>query len=103
MKLFSYGIGRSDIVCGDCKSGKQTKIPHKVVQASRTSNCFELLHMDLMGPAHHKSLSGKEYIFVVVDDFSRYTWVVFLANKTETLQSFFELCKCLTKEKHHEN
>nr|GEV97984.1 retrovirus-related Pol polyprotein from transposon TNT 1-94 [Tanacetum cinerariifolium] len=42
------------------------------------------LHMDLFGPTFVKSLNKKSYCLVVTDDYSRFTWVFFLANKDET-------------------
>jgi len=41
-----------------------------------------------MGPVHVESINGKKYIFVLVDDFSRYTWVLFLREKSEAVESF---------------
>ncbi|XP_024195881.1 uncharacterized protein LOC112199047 [Rosa chinensis] len=43
--------GKTDKICGDCKIGKQTKAPHKVVNSATTTKILELLHMDQMGPA----------------------------------------------------
>jgi transposase InsO family protein len=40
--------------------------------------------MDLVGPAHVCSADGKWYVLVIVDDYSRYAWVFFLADKGET-------------------
>ncbi|GJT91502.1 retrovirus-related pol polyprotein from transposon TNT 1-94 [Tanacetum coccineum] len=48
------------------------------------SSNMELLHMDLCGPMRVASINGKKYILVIVDDFSRYTWVYFLCSKDET-------------------
>ncbi|GKB48697.1 retrovirus-related pol polyprotein from transposon TNT 1-94 [Tanacetum coccineum] len=45
---------------------------------------LELLHMDLCGPMRVASINGKKYILVIVDDYSRYTWVYFLHSKDET-------------------
>ncbi|MGR6722299.1 GAG-pre-integrase domain-containing protein, partial [Aeromonas veronii] len=63
-------------VCGDCLKGKQTRVPHPSVQhdgqQGGSTHCFQLLHMDLMGPIEVDSLSGMRYSFVIVDDFSRY-------------------------------
>nr|GFA98779.1 hypothetical protein [Tanacetum cinerariifolium] len=42
-----------------------------------------LLHMDLCGPMCIESINGKRYVLVVVDDYSRYTWVFFLHSKDE--------------------
>jgi hypothetical protein len=43
-----------------------------------TSRPLELLHMDLFGPVAYLSIGGSKYGLVVVDDFSRFTWVFFL-------------------------
>lgn len=55
--------------------------------------------MDLMGPIQTESLCGCRYIFVLVDDFSRFTWVRFLREKSETLHIFKMLALQLTNEK----
>ena len=44
--------------------------------------------MDLFGPTRSLSLSGKKYGYVLVDDFSRFTWVFFLTNKNEAFNKF---------------
>ena len=63
----------SNVVCGPCQLGKQTKAKHPGTQTSATSRPLELLHLDLMGPTRTESLGDKRYIMVVVDDFTRYT------------------------------
>ena len=65
----------------------------------QTSRPLELLHIDLMGPARVQSLGGKKYILVVVDDFTRYTWVVLLKDKVEAPEKMIHLCKKLQVEK----
>ena len=52
--------------------------------------------MDLCGPIRVKTPKGKQYLFVIVDDFSRYTWVIFLKDKSEALFEFSKLYKILT-------
>ena len=52
-----------------------------------------------MGPARVQSLGEKKYIRVVVDDFTRYTWVVLLKDKVEALEKMIHLCKKLQVEK----
>jgi transposase InsO family protein len=49
-----------------------------------TSIPLELLHMDLFGPIAYLSIGGSKYGLVIVDDFSRFTWVFFLQDKSET-------------------
>ena len=68
----------SNVVCGPCQLGKQTKAKHPRTQTSTISRPLEFLDLDLIGPTRTKSLGGKRYIIVVVDDFTRYTWVILL-------------------------
>ena len=91
----------SDGKCKSCQLGKQLKITHKSVSDINTSKVLELLHMDLMGPIQIESLNGKRYIFVCVDDFSRYTWVDFLKEKYDTFDAFKTLCLKLKVEKEY--
>ncbi|CAJ2665853.1 unnamed protein product [Trifolium pratense] len=86
-------------ICGECQIGKQTKVSHQKLQHLSTSRVLELLHMDLMGPIQVESLGGKKYVLVIVDDFSRYTWVNFIREKSETFEEFKNLCVQLQKEK----
>ena len=55
--------------------------------------------MDLMGPMQVESLGGKKYAYVVVDDYSRFTWVNFVRNKSEVFEVFKELCQKIQREK----
>ena len=43
-----------------------------------------LFRSDLFGPLTIASLGGKKYCLVIVDDYSRYTWVFFFKKKSET-------------------
>ena len=58
--------------------------------------------MDLFGPISTASLSGKYYGYVIVDDYSRYTWVHFLRSKNEAFQNFIKFSKTVQKEKDAE-
>ena len=53
-----------------------------------------------MGPARVQSLGGMKYILIVVDDFTRYTWVVLLKDKSEVANKMIHLCKKLQVEKN---
>jgi len=52
-----------------------------------------LLHTDLCGPSAIESVGGNQYILVVVDDFSRYTWVFFLKHKSEATSQLINFIK----------
>ena len=68
-------------ICDACQLGKQTKNPFKSKNIISTSRPLKLLHMDLFRPTRTTSLGGKRYGLVIVDDYSRFTWVFFLAYK----------------------
>ena len=80
------------MVCGPCQLGKYTKSKHLGTQTSATSKPLELLHLDLMGPTRTESLGGKRYILVMVDDFTRYIWVILLRSKSNALEHIEALC-----------
>ena len=90
----------SNVVCGPCQLGKQTKAKHLSTQTSTTSRPLELLHLDLMGPTRTESLGGKRYIMVAVDDFTRYTWVILLRSKSDAPEHIEALCIRLQNEKN---
>ena len=55
--------------------------------------------MDLFDFIRTASLSGKLYAFVIVDDYSHYTWILFLTHKNEDHKAFVKLCKRVQNEK----
>ena len=57
--------------------------------------------MDTVGPARVRSVGGKWYILVIMDDFSRYSWVFFLETKDEAFQYFRDLALGLQNELPH--
>ncbi|KAM2204349.1 hypothetical protein ACFX1S_023996 [Malus domestica] len=92
--------GKQEGVCGACQIGKQTKSAHSPKNFISTSQPLQLMHMDLVGPVQTESLGGKKYILVLVDDFSRYTWVAFLHDKSEAFKSFHILCIKIQTERN---
>ncbi|XP_075659119.1 uncharacterized protein LOC142628998 [Castanea sativa] len=92
-----------NVVCRPCQLGKQTKSKHPGTQTSSTSRPLELLHVDLMGLTQTKSLRGKRYIMVVVDDLIRYSWVILLRSKSDAPEHIEALCTRLQHEKSLKN
>jgi len=82
-----------DHLCDACAKCKMTKSTHKSKPFPNTQAPLELLHVDLCGPMRVQTKHGKKYVLVVVDDYSRYTWVFFLANKSETSQILIDFLK----------
>ena len=89
-------------ICGECQIGKQTRKSHKRLQHISSSRVLELFHVDLMGPMQTESLGGTRYVFVCVDDYSRYTWVDFVREKSDTFDVFKKtLLASPTRERRH--
>ncbi|WVZ89592.1 hypothetical protein U9M48_035973 [Paspalum notatum var. saurae] len=89
-----------DLVCHPCRHGKIVAASHISVSQVMTSYPGELLHMDTVGPARVASVSGKWYVLVVVDDFSRFSWVFFMEFKDEAFGFFRDLVLRLRNESH---
>ena len=53
-----------------------------------TTRLFELLHLDIFELTRTVNLGGKKYSLVIVDDFSRFTWVIFLVHKDKAYEAF---------------
>ena len=70
---------------------------HKKLQHLTTTIVLELLHVDLMGPMQVESLGGKRYAFVCVDDYSRFTWISFIRENSDTFDVFKDLCLRIQK------
>ena len=70
-----------NLVCHLCRHGKMIAASHTPVNQVMTSHPGELLHMNTVGPSQVMSVGGKWYVLVIVDDFSRYSWVFFHENQ----------------------
>jgi hypothetical protein len=70
-------------ICGPYQLEKQIKSLHRKTSSINTSSLLELMHMDLMSRTRSLSIGGKRFIMVMVDDFSRYTWVTMLREKSK--------------------
>jgi len=77
-----------DKVCSACQAGKQVANLHPSKSTMSTSRPLKLLLMDLFNPTTYRSIRGNCYCLVVVDDYSRYTWVFFLNDKANTYDIF---------------
>jgi transposase InsO family protein len=75
---------QKDLVCAPCSRGKMVAASHPPLTSVMTERSCELFHLDLVGPARVCSVGGKWYVLVIMDDYSRYAWVFFLADKGET-------------------
>ncbi|GJR99466.1 putative ribonuclease H-like domain-containing protein [Tanacetum coccineum] len=92
----------NDQTCVVCLKGKQHKASYKSKILNSITQLLFMLHMDLFGPTFVSSLMNKKYCLVVTDDYSRFSWVFFLATKDETsgiLKSFITKVENLVDKK----
>ncbi|GKB16896.1 retrovirus-related pol polyprotein from transposon TNT 1-94 [Tanacetum coccineum] len=76
-----------------CALGKSKKSSHQPKAEDTNQEKLYLLHMDLCGPMRVASINGKRYILVIVDDYSRFTWVRFLKTKDEAPAAIIKCIK----------
>ena len=82
-----------DSLCDACQLGKLRKNSFKLKDMISTSKPLELLHLDLFGPSQILSINHSKYVFVIVDDYSRFTWTIFLKHKSDTFECFKNFTK----------
>nr|GEX21387.1 integrase, catalytic region, zinc finger, CCHC-type, peptidase aspartic, catalytic [Tanacetum cinerariifolium] len=70
-------------LCPSCEQGKSKRASHPPKPVPNSRQRLHLLHMNLCGPMRIASINGKRYVLVIVEDYSRYTWVHFLRSKDE--------------------
>ncbi|GJZ00001.1 retrovirus-related pol polyprotein from transposon TNT 1-94 [Tanacetum coccineum] len=100
-KLAKYGLARGiprlkfqkDHLCSAYALGKSKKSSHQPKAEDTNQEKLYLLHMDLCGPMRVASINGKRYILVIVDDYSRFTWVRFLRTKDEGPEAIIKCIK----------
>jgi hypothetical protein len=88
----------SNRVCAPCHHGKTIIAFHSPVNTMMTEQPRHLLHMDTVGPSQVRSMGGKSYVLVIVDDYSHYSWVSFLESKDEVFEHFWSLALGLNNE-----
>ncbi|GJX75466.1 retrovirus-related pol polyprotein from transposon TNT 1-94 [Tanacetum coccineum] len=84
-----------DHLCSACAIGKSKKKLHKPKSEDTNQEKLYLLHMDLCGPMRVASVNGKKYILVIVDDYSRFTWVKCLRSKDEAPDFIIKFLKMI--------
>ncbi|GJW77912.1 retrovirus-related pol polyprotein from transposon TNT 1-94 [Tanacetum coccineum] len=83
-------------LCPSCEQGKSKRASHPPKPVPNSKQRLHLLHMDLCGPMRIASINGKRYVLVIVDDYSRYTWVHFLRSKDEAPEVIKTFLKRIT-------
>ena len=77
----------TNVICKHYQHGKQTKVEFKTKEYSMTRP-IEIVHTDLCGKMRTKGLEGELYFMLLIDDYTRMTWVCFLKKKSEAFECF---------------
>jgi transposase InsO family protein len=85
-----------DSVCKPCQVGKLTRTQFKSKSSTSTEKPLQLVHMDLCGPSRQEGTGKENYFMLIIDDYSRLTWVAFLKEKAEAFEKF-KIFKALTE------
>nr|GEY02907.1 retrovirus-related Pol polyprotein from transposon TNT 1-94 [Tanacetum cinerariifolium] len=83
-------------LCPSCEQGKSKRASHLPKPVPNSSQRLHLLHMDLCGPMRIANINGKRYVLVIVEDYSRYTWVHYLRSKDEEPGVIIKFLKRIT-------
>lgn len=85
-----------DKICNTCQRGKQIKSSFKTKPFESSTRPLSLLHMDMFGPIN---MSERKYTLVIIDDYFRFTWTIFMKQKNEIKRKLPKLMKMLQNEK----
>lgn len=82
----SFGVEKE--TCAACLRGKQIRKSFPQESSYRASRVLELVHGDLCGPITPSTAGGNKYVFVIIDDYSRYMWTILMREKSEAFEKF---------------
>nr|GEV21740.1 hypothetical protein [Tanacetum cinerariifolium] len=86
---------KKDHLCSACAMGKSKKKSHKPKSKDTNQEKLYLLHLDLCEPMRVESINGKKYILIIVDDYSRFTWVKCLRSTDEAPDFIIKFLKMI--------
>lgn len=86
-------LDQEDQVCDACLAGKQHRAPFREQARRRAVNRIDLIHGDMCGPITPVTPSGNQYFLLLVDDMSRYMWLVLLPSKDQATTAIPGVCR----------
>ena len=82
-----------DKPCTGCEMEKHKRASFKTKQSFQVTEALHLLHMDLFGPVNIQTQTGKKYTLVIVDEYTRFCWVIFLRSKSDAATEIISFIK----------
>ena len=89
MRYFPKIVKPLNSLCRHCQHAKQTKATFKTKE-HMTSHPLEIVHTDICGPTRTKIMQGEYYFMMLIDDYTRMTWVTFLKEKFKIFKAMVE-------------
>nr|GEW06800.1 putative ribonuclease H-like domain-containing protein [Tanacetum cinerariifolium] len=89
-----------DHICSFCELGKAKRKSFHTKTTPSSKRRLQLFHMNLCGLMRVESINGKKYVLVIVDDYSRYTWIHFLRYKDETPEVLIDFLRLVQRGLH---
>jgi hypothetical protein len=86
---FPYIVVDNKGVCDICHLARQKKIPF-TVSMNKAVSPFDIIHCDIWGPISTQSIHGYSYFLTIVDDYSRFTWIMLMKSKVEARQKLID-------------
>ncbi|GKD70009.1 retrovirus-related pol polyprotein from transposon TNT 1-94 [Tanacetum coccineum] len=86
-----------DQLCSSYELSKAKRSSFKTKAVPSSKGRLNLLHMDLYGPMRVESINMKKHILVIVDDYSKFTWTLFLRPKDETPEVLKDFLKMIQR------
>ena len=80
---------KAETVCAGCQYDKAHQLPYEESKF-RAKASLGLIHSDVFGLVKQPYISGMRYMETFIDEFSRYVWVFFMKEKSNTLSKFKE-------------
>lgn len=84
--------------CASCLRGKQVRRSFPQASSFRASTILELIHGDLCGHVTPSTAGSNRYVFVLIDDHSRYMWTILMKEKSEAFSKFKHFKTMVEKE-----
>jgi hypothetical protein len=75
-------------MCRPYQVGNLIRTQFKSKSSTSIEKPLHLVHMDLCGPSRQEGMGKENYFMLIIDDYSRITWVAFLKEKDESFEKF---------------
>jgi hypothetical protein len=94
-KKLPYISINKNLICDSCHLAKQYRLSFSNSIANKTMHAFELVHMDIWGPANTTSVDVISYFLTIFDDFTRHVWIFLMKSKSKLdylYKKIYHLC-----------